>query len=158
MLPVEHHDLELGRMIDPAHRHLRRHRDYRRRDVETGHVGQSLGGQRWDVLLRQLDEAAPVHRKPGDCGFGNPPTRHTNVQGTVASRLAQSFDPRNSVATMHAALAAAATLVALAFGAATFERFLDRRAAPHEGSRSSAPELAWSASLAFFAIASAGLW
>jgi len=59
---------------------------------------------------------------------------------------------------MHAALAAAATLVALAFGGATFERYLDRRASPGATERSSAPELAWSASLLTFAIASAGLW
>jgi hypothetical protein len=59
---------------------------------------------------------------------------------------------------MHAALAAAATLVALAFGAATFERFLDRRAGADRAARSSAPELAWSVSLAIFAVASVGLW
>src|SRR3954454_1791027 len=61
---------------------------------------------------------------------------------------------------MHAALAAAATLVALAFGAATFERFLDRRgrAAAIASSRSSAPEVAWSVSLLLFACASGGLW
>jgi hypothetical protein len=59
---------------------------------------------------------------------------------------------------MHAALAAAATLVALAFGAATFERFLDRRASSGSAARSSAPELAWSASLVIFAVASIGLW
>src|SRR3954464_3071926 len=60
---------------------------------------------------------------------------------------------------MHAALAAAATLVALAFGGATFERFLDRRsAAPGAATRSSAPEVAWSASLVTFALASGGLW
>ena len=59
---------------------------------------------------------------------------------------------------MSAALAAAATLVALAFGAATFERFLDRRAAGAGAPRSNAPELAWSVSLGIFAIASAGLW
>jgi hypothetical protein len=59
---------------------------------------------------------------------------------------------------MHTALAAAATLVALAFAGATFERYLDRRAPAAPTDRSSAPELAWTASLLTFAIASAGLW
>jgi len=59
---------------------------------------------------------------------------------------------------MHAALAAAATLVALAFAGATFERYLDRRRPTGGTDRSSAPELAWTASLLTFAIASAGLW
>jgi hypothetical protein len=60
---------------------------------------------------------------------------------------------------MHAALAAAATLVALGFGAATFERFLDRRSAPpNPSARTGAPEVAWSTSLVLFAVASGGLW
>jgi hypothetical protein len=65
---------------------------------------------------------------------------------------------------MDAALAAAATLVALGFGGATFERFLDRRSLDRHSARSgpagrsSAPDVAWSASLLFFAIASGGLW
>src|SRR4029453_4036559 len=70
---------------------------------------------------------------------------------------------------MHAALAAAATLVALGFGGATFERFLDRRGPDRRGldqrrtaagasARSSAPEVAWSAALLLFAVASGGLW
>ncbi len=49
----------------------------------------------------------------------------------------------------NAALAAAATLIALAFAASTFERWLDRRRAH---------DLAWSASLLFFCVASAALW
>ena len=49
----------------------------------------------------------------------------------------------------NAALAAAATLIALAFAASTFERWLDRRR-PHD--------LAWSVSLLFFFAASAALW
>jgi hypothetical protein len=51
--------------------------------------------------------------------------------------------------TMEAALAATATLVAVAFALSTFERWLARRR-PHE--------LAWTVSLAFFAAASAALW
>ncbi len=51
--------------------------------------------------------------------------------------------------TLHAALAGAATVIALAFAASTFERWLDRRA-PHQG--------AWSAALGIFALASAALW
>lgn len=47
------------------------------------------------------------------------------------------------------ALAAAATLTALGFAAATFERWLDRRR-PHEA--------AWSAALGFFAVAAAAAW
>jgi hypothetical protein len=50
---------------------------------------------------------------------------------------------------LDAALAAAATLVATAFAAATLERWLVRRR-PHE--------LAWTVSLAMFAAASAALW
>jgi hypothetical protein len=50
---------------------------------------------------------------------------------------------------LDAALAAAATLVATAFAAATLERWLVRRR-PHE--------LAWTVSLAMFAAASATLW
>jgi len=50
---------------------------------------------------------------------------------------------------LHAALAAAATLVALAFALSTFERWLWRQR-PHE--------LAWSLALAAFALASAALW
>jgi len=50
---------------------------------------------------------------------------------------------------LHAALAAAATLVALAFALSTFERWLARER-PHE--------LAWSLALAAFALASAALW
>lgn len=50
---------------------------------------------------------------------------------------------------LHAALAAAATLVSLAFGLCTFERWLARER-PHE--------LAWSLALAAFALASAALW
>jgi hypothetical protein len=49
----------------------------------------------------------------------------------------------------NAALAAAATLIALAFAASTFERWLDRRRAH---------DLMWSVSLGFFCIASAALW
>jgi hypothetical protein len=51
--------------------------------------------------------------------------------------------------TLHTALAAAATLVSVAFALSTFERWLDRRA-PHEA--------AWTAALLFFAAASAALW
>lgn len=50
---------------------------------------------------------------------------------------------------LHAALAAAATLVSLAFALSTLERWLDRRK-PHEG--------AWTLSLFFFAAGSASLW
>lgn len=50
---------------------------------------------------------------------------------------------------LHAALAATATLVALAFSLCTFERWLARRRRH---------ELAWSAALAAFALASAALW
>ncbi len=50
---------------------------------------------------------------------------------------------------LHAALAAAATLVSLAFALCTFERWLARER-PHE--------LAWSLALAAFALASAALW
>jgi hypothetical protein len=53
------------------------------------------------------------------------------------------------VVTKEAALAAAATLVALAFGLCTLDRFLARRRR-HEG--------AWTLSLLFFTIASAALW
>lgn len=49
----------------------------------------------------------------------------------------------------HLALAAAATLLALAFGLCTLERWLDRRK-PHEA--------AWTAALFLFAAASAALW
>ena len=51
--------------------------------------------------------------------------------------------------TTQTALAAAASLVALAFALSTFERWLDRRR-PHE--------LAWSLSLLMFAAGSAALW
>ncbi len=51
--------------------------------------------------------------------------------------------------TLHAALAAAATLVSLAFACSTLERFLARRAR-HEA--------AWTISLFMFAAASAALW
>jgi len=51
--------------------------------------------------------------------------------------------------TPEAALAATATLVALAFSASTFERWLQRRR-PHEA--------AWSLSLLLFAVASFALW
>jgi len=50
---------------------------------------------------------------------------------------------------LHLALAAAASLLALAFAMCTFERWLDRRK-PHEA--------AWTAALALFAVASASLW
>ena len=50
---------------------------------------------------------------------------------------------------LHTALAAAATLVALAFALCTFERWLARRR-PHE--------LAWTVALAAFALASGALW
>ncbi len=50
---------------------------------------------------------------------------------------------------LHAALAAAATLVSLAFALCTFERWLARER-PHE--------LAWSLALAAFSLASAALW
>lgn len=50
---------------------------------------------------------------------------------------------------VHAALAASATLVSLAFALSTFERWLDRRRRH---------ELAWSLSLLLFAAGSAALW
>ncbi len=50
---------------------------------------------------------------------------------------------------LHLALAAAATLLALAFAFSTLERWLDRRK-PHEG--------AWTVALFLFAAASAALW
>ena len=50
---------------------------------------------------------------------------------------------------LHAAMAAAATLVALAFAMCTFERWLERRR-PHE--------LVWTVALSTFALASAALW
>jgi hypothetical protein len=53
------------------------------------------------------------------------------------------------VVTTQTALAAAASLVALAFALSTFERWLDRRR-PHE--------LAWSLSLLMFTAGSAALW
>jgi hypothetical protein len=49
----------------------------------------------------------------------------------------------------HLALAAAAALIALAFGLSTFERWLDRRK-PHEA--------AWTSALLLFAAASVALW
>jgi len=51
--------------------------------------------------------------------------------------------------TLNAGLAAAATLVALAFGLSTFDRWLRRRR-PHE--------LAWSIALALFALGALSLW
>lgn len=51
--------------------------------------------------------------------------------------------------TLNAALAAAATLIALAFSIATFDRWLRRRR-PHDG--------AWSFSLLLFALGSIALW
>jgi hypothetical protein len=51
--------------------------------------------------------------------------------------------------TLHAALAAAATLLALAFALSTLERYLARRR-PHE--------LMWTISLLMFALGSLGLW
>src|SRR5258705_8367480 len=51
--------------------------------------------------------------------------------------------------TTHLALAAAASLLALAFAMCTFERWLDRRK-PHEA--------AWTAALSLFAVASMALW
>jgi hypothetical protein len=51
--------------------------------------------------------------------------------------------------TLHAALAAAATLLALAFALSTLERFVTRRR-PHE--------LMWTISLLMFALGSLGLW
>jgi hypothetical protein len=51
--------------------------------------------------------------------------------------------------TLEAALAATATLVAVAFGCSTLERWLDRRRRH---------ELAWTISLGLFAVASATLW
>jgi hypothetical protein len=51
--------------------------------------------------------------------------------------------------TLEAALAAAATLIALAFACSTLERWLARRRRH---------ELAWTLSLTFFAVASAALW
>jgi len=51
--------------------------------------------------------------------------------------------------TLNAALAAAATLVALAFSISTFDRWLRRRR-PHDG--------AWSFSLLLFALGSVALW
>lgn len=50
---------------------------------------------------------------------------------------------------MNAALAAAATLVAVAFALSTLDRWLRRRR-PHE--------LAWTVSLALFAVGSMALW
>src|SRR5215208_3635136 len=50
---------------------------------------------------------------------------------------------------LHSALAAAATLVSVAFALSTWERWLDGRA-PHEA--------AWTVALVFFAAASAALW
>ncbi len=50
---------------------------------------------------------------------------------------------------LHTALAAAATLVSLAFLLSTLERWVDRRK-PHE--------LAWTISLVFFALGSLSLW
>jgi hypothetical protein len=50
---------------------------------------------------------------------------------------------------MHAALAAAATLLAVAFAMSTYERWLERRH-PHE--------LVWTISLVMFALGSASLW
>ena len=69
---------------------------------------------------------------------------------TVPLTCTRSQRPRTlrDVST-NAALAAAATLIALAFAASTFERWLDRRR-PHD--------LAWSVSLLFFFAASAALW
>ena len=54
-----------------------------------------------------------------------------------------------SVPGMHSALAAVATLVALAFAFSTFERWLARRRRH---------ELAWSVSLAMFAVGAGALW
>lgn len=51
--------------------------------------------------------------------------------------------------TLNTALAAASTIVAVAFGLSTFDRWLRRRR-PHE--------LAWSISMALFAVASIALW
>lgn len=51
--------------------------------------------------------------------------------------------------TLHAALAAAATLVSLAFALSTLERWLDRRRRH---------EIAWTTALFMFSIASAALW
>jgi len=55
----------------------------------------------------------------------------------------------SSVPGMHSALAAVATLVSLAFAFSTFERWLDLRRRH---------ELAWSVSLAMFAVGAGALW
>jgi hypothetical protein len=57
--------------------------------------------------------------------------------------------PVGTLAAVNAALAAAATLVAVAFGLSTLDRW-QRRRRPHE--------LAWTVSLAFFAVGAAAMW
>ena len=59
------------------------------------------------------------------------------------------MDGHNGAMAVHLALAAAATLLAMAFALSTLERWFDRRR-PHEA--------AWTAALFLFAAASASLW
>src|SRR5258708_33264848 len=73
----------------------------------------------------------------------------TGTDGTEACTCSQApASARMSVMSTHLALAAAATLLALAFALCTLERWLDRRK-PHEA--------AWTAALFLFTAASTAL-
>src|SRR3954447_18080975 len=74
------------------------------------------------------------------------------TRGRIAASPAKAADAGADIfscVTLNACLAAAATLVAVAFGLSTLDRWLRRRR-PHE--------LAWTISLAIFALGAAALW
>ena len=128
--------------------------------VDAGQLGEPLGRDAVDTLVALLGEDPQVHRQPGNGGLGDPAAcafgSHTWTQtlGTRAHvhkaarrsdltdfcHAARSrADARYRRGSMNAALAAAATLVAVGFALSTLDRWLRRRR-PHE--------LAWTVSLA----------
>ncbi len=124
------------------------------RSIDPGQVGQPIGRNALHLVVREFAEYPQVHRQSGDRGFWDSSTgafgRHDNNHVMHSCARSQSAATRSLPSLpMNTALAAAATLVALAFALTTLDRWLRRRR-PHD--------LAWSISLMLFTVGAGALW
>jgi len=95
------------------------------------------------VMTRNLDACAPFHMaRPTIMPYPQQPARTSGAGGSGSANTVRKVSHQ-------IALAAAATLVSLAFAATVFERWLDRRRPQ---------DLAWATSLGLFAAGAASLW
>lgn len=124
------------------------------RCIDAGQLGQLIARHLQSSLGRELYEDAQIHGQARDSGFRNSTTGevahavHTLLLRATFHELSR-LRPSVSPVTLNTALAAAAALVALAFGLNTADRWARRRRRH---------DLAWTIAMGLFAVAAMSLW